>query len=296
MTDAPGLALLAMLLILACLLSAVLALALAAAALVRPPGRWWAFAAAGWMVGASFLWYANAQEALWTPLGGGPEDPAAESAQYDQGPPSDQQGASGMGWAEPEEVVEGEGMAMEEPFPPITEPPPAYLTSARRDATGLEGTYCWAPEWAPDCVEDAGIPLPDERETLAIRQGEAADLVFALRGSEAPPAFFEEEPIVEGAVAYPLEQEAKTVPDPSGLGYLVPDGGSRALEKEEVGLREGEEAGVTKVVADVPEGEYVFQVSARPREGADSSPWAVANYHYRVRVLPGKDPTAGEAP
>ena len=84
--------------------------------------------------------------------------------------------------------------------------------------------------------------------------------------------------------------------DPGGAGYLVPDGESRALEKVEVGLREGKEAGVTEAVADVPEGEYVLRISARPREGAGSSPWAAANYHYRVLVLPGKGPATGEAP
>jgi hypothetical protein len=38
-------------------------------------------------------------------------------------------------------------------------------------------------------------------------------------------------------------------------------------------------------MADVPEGEYVFQVTARQPEGVDRS-WGVAHNHFRVRVSP----------
>ena len=41
------------------------------------------------------------------------------------------------------------------------------------------------------------------------------------------------------------------------------------------------------MVAEVPEGEYVFQVSARPPEGVDS--WVAATYHFRVLVLPERE-------
>jgi hypothetical protein len=68
--DAPGLGLVAHFAVLACILSTVVALALAAAALLRP-GRGWRYPAVAWMVGASILAYAAAQDVLWTPVGPG---------------------------------------------------------------------------------------------------------------------------------------------------------------------------------------------------------------------------------
>lgn len=105
--------------------------------------------------------------------------------------------------------------------------------------------------------------------------------MFVLRASEGK--YVEWNPVPKGAVAYPLGQGAKRVPTPVGVRYLVPDGESRALEKETLDL--GRRGRVTKVFADVPEGEYVFQVSAGQSEGADAS-WGVADYHFRVLVLP----------
>ena len=105
--------------------------------------------------------------------------------------------------------------------------------------------------------------------------------MFVLRSSEG--RYTEGNPVIEGAAAYPLDQEAKTVPTPVGVRYLVPDGGRLALEKEKLSL--GRQGRVAEIVADVPEGEYVFQVTARQPEDVDSS-WAVANYHFRVLVLP----------
>ena len=71
------------------------------------------------------------------------------------------------------------------------------------------------------------------------------------------------------------------MPTPVKVCYLVPAGGRQALDKETLGMeRQGRAA---EVVADVPEGEYVFQVTARPPEGVDPS-WAAANYHFRVLV------------
>jgi len=56
------------------------------------------------------------------------------------------------------------------------------------------------------------------------------------------------------------------------------------LEKEELGqLKVGR---LTKVVANVPEGEYIFQVFARPPKSVDS--WVLATYHFLMLVLPGE--------
>jgi len=275
--DAPGLGLVVLFVVLVWFISTVAALALAAAALVRP-GRGWSLPALAWMIGASLLAYAGAQDALWTPVGGGRGEPV----ELDEGSPVVHQGmvkrkqAAGM-------VEKGWG-------PQPASPPEAILSSPHLDAGGFEGTFCWAPEWAEDCVEDAGIPLWPEQETLTVRQGEAADLVFVLRSSEGKYA--EGNPVLGGAVAYPLAQEAKTVPTPVGVRYLVPDGGRRALEKEQ--LRLGRQGRVAEVVADVPEGEYVFQVTARQPEGVDPF-WEVAHYHFRVLVLPADGPDAGGA-
>jgi hypothetical protein len=93
--DAPGLAPLVILLGFVCLLPTIVAMSFAAAALVKP-GRGWAIAVAGWMVGASVLWYASAQEALWISFGGGPKyAPEPEVAVVHEAPPPE--GAKGMG-------------------------------------------------------------------------------------------------------------------------------------------------------------------------------------------------------
>jgi hypothetical protein len=260
-TDAPGLGLVVLLAVLACLLSTIVALVLAGAALLRL-GRGWRLPAVAWMIGASLLTYAGAQDVLRVPTGG--ELAGLEGPRVHQGMEERKQ-AAGM-------VEKGWG-------PQPASPPEAILTSARRDAGGFEGTFCWAPEWAKDCVEDAGIPLWPEQETLTVQQGEAAELVFVLRSSEGKYA--EGNPVLESAVAYPLAQETKTVPTPVGVRYLVPDGGRRALEKEPLHL--GRQGRVTEVVADVPQGEYVFQVTARQPEDVDPS-WEVAHYHFRVLV------------
>ena len=258
--DAPGLGLVVALVALACVLSILAALGLAAVALLRP-GWGWPMAAAGWMVGAGALCLAGAQVGAWT---AGPEIHSADGMAMEE--------AEGTGWEEPTPDMGAGGR-------PPAGPPDAVLTSARRDAIGFEGAFCWAPEWAQNCVEDAGIPLLPEQEAIAVRRGEAADLVFVLRASEGE--FSERNPVPIKAVAYPLRQGAKTVPAPEGVSYLVPDGGSRALENEGLGLRR--EGRSTQVIADVPEGEYVFRVTARPPEGLDS--WLEANYHFRVLVL-----------
>ncbi len=262
--DAPGLGLVVGFLALGCVLSIVAALVVAAVALSRP-GRGWPAAAAGWMVGASALCLAGAQAGVWTK---GPEVRSADGMALEE--------SGGTRWEEPAPDVGAGGR-------PPAGPPDAVLTSARRDAIGFEGAFCWAPEWAENCVEDAGIPLPPEQEAIAVRRGETADLVFVLRASEGE--FSERSPVPTGAVGYPLGQEAKTAPAaPMGVRYLVPDGGSRALEKQGLDLKR--EGRATGVVADVPEGEYVFRVTARPPEGVES--WVEANYHFRVLVL-GKD-------
>jgi hypothetical protein len=58
------------------------------------------------------------------------------------------------------------------------------------------------PEWAQTCVEDAGIPVLSEQDTLIIQQGETAYLVFVPRSWEKE--FAERNPIVTDSAAYPL--------------------------------------------------------------------------------------------
>jgi hypothetical protein len=269
--DGPGLGLVVRFVVLGCFLSTLTALALAAAALLRPGGGW-GLPAAAWMIGASVLAYAGAQNVLWTPMGGDPSKRVGLGVpQVHQGMVARKQeaGAVEKGWG-----------------PQPADPPEAILSNARRDAAGFEGTFCWAPEWAEDCVRDAGIPLLPEQETITVRQGEAADLVFVLRSSERE--FVEGEPMLVGAVAYPLAQEAETVPTPAGVRYLVPDGESRALEKKQLYLErevELEDPPWSVVVGEVPEGEYIFRISARQHEDVDPS-WGVENYNFRVLILP----------
>jgi hypothetical protein len=109
------------------------------------------------MVGASVLWYAGAQEVLWTPFGDGPKyAPEPEVAMVHEAPPPKRDSP----------------MKKVQPKPPPSGPPEAILTNAHhRDAGGFEGTFCWEPEWAQTCVEDAGIPVLPEQDTLIIRQG-----------------------------------------------------------------------------------------------------------------------------
>lgn len=264
--DAPGAGLVVLFVVLGCFLSTLTALALAAAALLRP-GRGWGLPAAAWMIGASVLAYAGAQDVVWTPVGSGRGEPVEI-----EGSPVVHQGM--------EKRKQAAGIVEKGWGPQPASPPEAILSSSHLDAGGFEGTFCWDPGWAKDCVEDAGIPLWPEQETIEVRQGQPAELVFVLRSSEGKYA--EGNPVIEGAVAYPLAQEAKTVPTPVGVRYLVPDGGRRALEKEQLGL--GHQGRALEVMADVPEGEYVFQVTVRQPEGVDPS-WGVANYHFRVLVL-----------
>lgn len=259
--DAPG-AGLVFLFVMVCLIFALLvSLVLSAVALTRPT-RGWRTPAVAWMFSASVLTLALFRGLVWDSSGGAPSlgGPPVKSVS--------------------EPVAEEEAMMMEPFEPQPGSPPEAILSSARRDAVGFEGTFCWAPEWASNCVKDAGVPLLGERDTVAVQRGEAADLVFALRASEGE--FEEGNPVVEGVAAYPVGQEVEILPGDSGVRYLVPAGKDRALEKTEVEFEA--KSGFTRVFADVPAGEYVFQVSARPPERPGS--WNVANYHFRVLVLP----------
>jgi hypothetical protein len=92
-------------------------------------GSWVAMAVAGWMVGASVLWYAGAQEVLWTPFGDGPKyAPEPEVAVVHEAPPPKRDSP----------------MKEVQPKPPPSGPPEAILTNAHhRDAGEFEGTFCW---------------------------------------------------------------------------------------------------------------------------------------------------------
>lgn len=220
------------------------------------------------MIGASVLLSAGTQPPLWAPYGPGSGEQLPEPDMMDE---------SGI---PEEEMMEG---MMEDMGAPPGSPPQAILTSARRNAVGLEGTFCWAPAWADNCVEDAGIPLPEDHEALAVKQGEAVDLAFVLRSSEGE--FNERNPEVTGTVAYPLDQETKTISSPPETRYLVPDGSRRELTKEPLDVKGG--AGLKKVTANVPEGEYIFQVTAQsPEPPGEVESWLRAQYHFRVKVLP----------
>lgn len=217
------------------------------------------------MVSSSVLALAFHHGIVWDPSRGAtsalPEGPSLEGA--------------------PDAAAREDIMAPEPLGPQPGSPPEAILSSARRDASGFEGTFCWAPDWAANCVEDAGIPLLGGRDTVAVQRDETMDLVFALSASEGGE-FEEGNPVVAGAAAYPVGQEVEILPGEMGVQYLVPAGESRALEKKEVGFEA--KNNLTEVFADVPAGEYVFQVSARPPEGVDA--WKLATYHFRVLVLP----------
>lgn len=268
--DAPGIGLLVFFFVAACLLSVVAALFLSAAALVKP-GRGWRFAVAGWMVGASALAFVGVQSMIWSPYGNVPEGPPPDAAMIQDQMPQPEM---------PPEIIEEQMMMEEEMGASPGTPPEAILTSnAPREAVGLEGTFCWAPNWAENCVEDAGIPLPDGRDTVDVQTGEAVDVTFVLRSVEGQ--FSERDPKLTGAAVYPLDQPSKTVPAPRGEGYLIPGGQNRKLQKRKLDLKR--ENGPAKIVADVPAGEYVLQVSARSPDGAGS--WSSANYHFRIQVF-----------
>lgn len=259
--DAPGAGFVFLFVMLSLIFTLLVSLVLSAVALSRP-GHGWRMPAVAWMFSASVLSLALFRGFAWDPFGGATPlgGPTVNSV--------------------PGSVMEEEAV-MPEPFGPQPgSPPEAILTSDRRDAAGFEGTFCWAPDWASSCVEDAGIPLLGERDTVAVQRGEAADLVFVLRASEGE--FEEGNPVVEEVAAYPVGQEVEILPGDEGVRYLVPAGKNRALEKTEVDFEA--KNGLTRVTADVPAGEYVFQVSARPPDGPKS--WKVATYHFRVLVLP----------
>ena len=267
--DAPGVGFVFLFLMTSLVFALLVSLVVAAVALTRP-ARGWRAPAVAWMFSASVLTLALFRGFVWEPFGG-PTPPGGPPVESVPGP-----------------VAEEEAMVPEPFGPQPGSPPEAILTSARRDAVGFEGTFCWAPDWAANCVEDAGIPLLGERETVAVQRGEAADLVFALRASEGE--FEEGSPVVEGVKAFPVGQEVEILPGDTGVRYLVPAGKDRALEKTEVSFEA--KGGLTKVFADVPAGEYVFQVSARPPEGPDT--WKVASYHFRVLVLPKEVAVRGD--
>ena len=218
------------------------------------------------MVEASALVFAGTQNMIWSPCNDTLEGPPPDAAKIQDEMP------------QPEMLPEMmEGM-MEDMGAPPGGPPQAILTSTRRDAVGLEGAFCWAPEWADNCVGDAGIPLPEERETLAVKRGETLDLVFVLRSSEG--RFDERDPKVTGAVAYPLNQETKTVPMPPEDRYLVPGGSSRELTKEQLVIKGG--PSLSKIKSAAPQGEYVLQVAVRsPEPPGEVESWRKVTYHFR---------------
>ncbi|MGB3682972.1 MAG: hypothetical protein WA990_10865 [Rubrobacteraceae bacterium] len=263
--EGPGAEVAYFLLTSAMILSALASLLLAAIALLKP-GRGWRTAVAGWTVGVSVLLFAGSQAFLGDPY-------ETESGEFSGGPGV----ADEMGIPEEEMMMEDMGA------PPGT-PPQAILTSDRRDSVGLEGTFCWTPGWAENCVEDAGIPLPGERDALAVKQDENLHLVFSLRGWEG--RFDERDPEIAEAVAYTLDQETDTLPMPPEDRYLVPAGSSRKLTKEPLVVKGG--SGEWKIAPDVPTGEYVFQVAAKsPEPLGEVETWSRATYHFRVKVLPG---------
>lgn len=260
--DAPGVGLLVLFFAAGCLLLALTALLLAAVALVKP-GRGWRAAVAGWLVGSAVLVFAVFQSTVGTPFGGPPEPPPPERARGEPGAP-------------PKYLMMEEMMGAA----PGTSPE-ALLSSDRREAVGLEGTFCWAPDRTADCVEDAGVPVPRNLDSVIVETGGVLDVTFftASRGE-----FRKRNPKLTGAVVYPLKQASKTTAAPGGAGYLLPDGPNRRLHEEELSLR-GENG---EIVANAPAGDYVLQISTRSPEGAET--WRTTDYHFRLRVLPAEDP------
>jgi hypothetical protein len=117
-------------------------------------------------------------------------------------------------------------------------------------------------------VDEGGIPVTSEEKALAVPAGSVAVLDFS--GGE---------PLVTGAVAYPLEQEGRLIHGP-GVRFLAPAEGLSALETKP--LRPRREGDKTLLPAELPKGAYVFRVSVQP-PGVDADR-AWADYGFRVWV------------
>ena len=149
-------------------------------------------------------------------------------------------------------------------------PPESTLTLGRRSETGVLGSYCWesvsgATEAVAVCADAAGIPVPREDEALTVPRGWV--LVFDYGGSARPASV--------DAAAYPLGRGNKLRGPPGGR-FLSPTEDRAVLEAENLQVsRLGDRA---QMPVELPEGEYVVEVSVRVPEGD-------AAYYFRVVVV-----------
>jgi hypothetical protein len=143
--DSPGLALLLLPLQAVCFLAVFAALGLSAVALVRP-GKEWPLPVAAWIVGAAALWFAGAQEVVWTPLGGG-ADPARV-------PPE----AAALDAADP-----GAGARQYGPFGPAVAPRPGMGQVEPVGPEGIEERMMEEAFAGPGALPEEGFGAPPAR-------------------------------------------------------------------------------------------------------------------------------------
>jgi hypothetical protein len=152
-----------------------------------------------------------------------------------------------------------------------SKPPESTLHLGRETETGLLGSYCWesvsgATETFAGCTDMAGIPIPPEDEALTVPRDWV--LVFDYGGRRLAS--------VE-ARAYRLDREKGSLPGPDGGAFLVPSEGRSALETEDLRVSRLGLGDRVQFPVELPEGEYVVEVSVRVPEGD-------AAYYFRVVV------------
>ncbi|MDQ3863087.1 MAG: hypothetical protein M3317_06250 [Actinomycetota bacterium] len=151
-------------------------------------------------------------------------------------------------------------------------PPESTLTLGRRTETGLLGSYCWeslsgATEAFAGCTDVAGIPIPPEEEALTVPRDWVS--VFDYGGRRL--AWVK-------ARAYRFDREKESLPGPDGGAFLVPSEGRSASETEELRINRLGLGDRVQFQVELPEGQYVVEVSVRVPEGD-------AAYYFRVVVV-----------
>lgn len=149
-------------------------------------------------------------------------------------------------------------------------PPESTLILGKRTVTGVLGSYCWesvsgATEPVTRCADAAGIPVPREDEALTVPRSWVLVFDYGGRGWAASVA----------AAAYPLGQ-GNELHGPPGGRFLSPSEGRSALKAEN--LRVSRLVDRAQMPVELPEGEYVVEVSVRVPEGD-------AAYYFRVIVV-----------
>lgn len=152
-----------------------------------------------------------------------------------------------------------------------SKPPESTLHLGRETETGLLGSYCWesvsgATETFAGCTDMVGIQISPEDEALTVPRDWV--LVFDYGGRRLAS--------VE-ARAYRLDREKGSLPGPDGGAFLVPSEGRSGLETEDLRVSRLGLGDRVQFPVELPEGEYVVEVSVRVPEGD-------AAYYFRVVV------------